>query len=70
VSFALAPTGAGLFVERVEWRSGKERTVHAAIFRSKESFERWCDGDPIRFDDPLLYANLKRGADELFASRR
>lgn len=60
VSFALAPLGAGLFVERVQVRSSKDRTFHSAFFRDDKSFESWCDADPIRFEYPLVYVRLRR----------
>lgn len=66
VTFTLAPTTSGVFVERVHLHSGSARVVHSAVFTKSESFLRWCDADSVRFDYPLVHVNLRRDGDALF----
>jgi len=60
VSFTLARTSTGVFVERVQLRRGQGRIVLSTVFTDNKSFERWCDADSMRFDYPLVYLSLKR----------
>ena len=65
VQFLLHRVADGVYVERVEERRRGLHTVQSMIFGDAESFTRWCDGDPVRFDHPVLHVNLKRCGDEL-----
>ena len=66
IAFSLAPTSHGVFVERVQLRSGKTRIVQATLFTDDASFNRWCDADAVQFEYPVVYVNLKRSGDALF----
>lgn len=66
VGFHLQRTAGGLYVEREDIPRRGLRTVQSLAFSDPASFERWCDGDPIRFDLPLLHAQLKRAGGELW----
>jgi hypothetical protein len=68
IAFTLAPTSHGLYVERVHLRPGAARVVQSTLFADDRSFQRWCDADAMRFDYPVVYVNLKRDGDALFAS--
>ncbi|MEJ8838121.1 hypothetical protein [Ramlibacter sp. AN1133] len=65
VAFTLSRAPMGIFVERVQFRQGRGRVTHAAIFTDDTSFERWCDADSVRFDYPLVHINLKRHGNNL-----
>jgi hypothetical protein len=64
--FFLQRIAGGVYVEREEIPRRGLRTLQSVHFADAASFERWCDGDPVRFQDPLLHVNLKREGDELF----
>jgi hypothetical protein len=66
VTFRLAATKRGVFVERVQLRRGSPRVSQSAVFADDLSFNRWCDADRVRFDYPVVYVNLKRHGDILF----
>ena len=66
VQFHLQRTAGGLYVEREDNPRRGLRTVQSLAFSDPPSFERWCDGDPIRFEHPLLHAQLKRAGSELW----
>lgn len=68
VTYTLTRTSSGLLVERVQQRFGGARIVQTALFTDAEVFHRWCAADSIRFDHPLVYANLRRAGDALFRS--
>lgn len=66
VEFHLQRTAGGLYVEREDIPRRGLRTIQSIAFGDPGSFERWCDGDPIRFEHPLLHAQLKRAGGELW----
>lgn len=68
IAFALKRSASGLLVEKRYCRSTGLRISHLMIFQSQSVFDRWCDIEPTRFDDPLLCDKLRRCAHELFAS--
>lgn len=65
VHFLLRRLPDGLYVEREESTRPRRCTVESMIFADAEAFAHWCDADPLRFEYPLLYVNLKRDGDEL-----
>lgn len=66
VQFHLQRTAGGLYVEREDIPRRGLRTVQSLAFIDAGSFKRWCDADPIRFEHPLLHAQLKRAGCELW----
>ena len=45
----------------------KEGIAHLALcFIDRASFERWCDDDAVRFEDPRLHQRLKRDGEALW----
>lgn len=59
----------GLYVEREETPCQGLHCVQSMQFRDVQQFERWCDGDPARFDHPLLHIALKRDGHALWQLR-
>lgn len=68
VAFAIARTASGLFIERRSCPKSGPRTSHAMIFKDISTFDRWCDIEPARFDDPLLCDLLRRRGHDLFSA--
>ena len=66
VSFFLQRVAGGLYVEREEIPRRGLRTVQSVHFTDPAAFNRWCEGDPVRFEHPLLHVNLKRDAEALW----
>lgn len=60
VRYVLRATQHGLLVERTRWRKGMVRLSVATVFRTNAQFARWCDADSVRFDYPMLHAQLRR----------
>lgn len=58
--FRICRAQTGIYVERVQFRHGKGRVIQSIIFVDGRSFERWCDADSMRFEHPLVHANLRR----------
>lgn len=69
VAFAIGRTLSGLFVEKRCCPITGPRTAQAMIFECESIFDRWCDAEPTRFDDPLLCDRLRRRGHELFTAR-
>jgi hypothetical protein len=64
--FRLQYHQGGLYVEREEIPCRGLHCVQSMHFRDARQFERWCDGDPARFEHPLLHAALKRDGGALW----
>jgi hypothetical protein len=64
--FRLQYHQGGLYVEREDLPSRGLHCVQSMHFRDVRQFERWCDGDPTRFEHPLLHIALKRDAQALW----
>lgn len=67
--FRLQSHEGGLYVEREEIPCRGLHCVQSMHFRDVRQFERWCDGDPARFEHPLLHHALKRDAGALWQLR-
>jgi hypothetical protein len=67
--FLLQYHQGGLYVEREEIPCHGLHCVQSMHFRDVRQFERWCDGDPARFEHPLLHLALKRDAGTLWQLR-
>ncbi|MGE0099078.1 MAG: hypothetical protein AB7S86_12105 [Hydrogenophaga sp.] len=60
VAFTLRPTALGLLVERTQRQPMGTRLVQVMVFADHEIFDRWCEVEPLRFGDALLYSQLRR----------
>lgn len=69
VAFAIARTASGLFIEKRSCPPTGPRTSHAMLFKDISTFNRWCDIEPARFDDPLLCDLLRRRGHDIFSER-
>jgi hypothetical protein len=69
VRFVLCRVAEGLYVRRELRRQRSGRVIQAVVFRSPEAFARWRAADALRFEHPLLHAELERAATETFAAR-
>lgn len=70
VAFALKASRFGLYVQRTQRRPLDAHVIQAMVFDSNEAFVRWCESDPIRFDHPVLYSQLRRHGDEALYTKR
>lgn len=66
VTFVLKASGSALYVERIQRRPLGTHVVQCMVFASAEDFARWCDAEPLRFDDPGLHQRLCRRGREFF----
>lgn len=69
-AFAISQTASALVVEKMHCPHEGPRTSHVMLFESEAVFNRWCDIEPIRFDDPLLCDQLRRRGHEFFAEHQ
>lgn len=70
VAFNLRATALGLLIERTQTQLVGARLVQTMVFDDVDSFDRWCASEPIRFDDPVLYDQLRRQGHEAFGGKR
>lgn len=66
VTFMLKASGGMLYVERIQRRPLGTHVVQCMVFGSADDFARWCDAEPLRFDDPGLHQRLCRRGREYF----
>lgn len=66
VRFFLKRVGCGLYVEREDLPRRGRPTMQILDFAEPAAFQRWCDGDSVRFEDPQVYVGLQREADTLW----
>ena len=70
VVFALRATAFGLLIERTQRQAIGTRLVQTMVFEDQPTFDRWCDSEPMRFEDPMLCDRLRREGHEAFGSQR
>ncbi|MCV2367012.1 hypothetical protein [Roseateles oligotrophus] len=66
IRFLLQASAAGLYLERHQQVSPTEQYALCMIFETSELFARWCDSEPIRFEHPVLYSQLRRQGEDMF----
>jgi hypothetical protein len=70
LAFTVLRTSTGLLIERQHCPIAGARTAQMMAFDSAEGFDRWCDCEPVRFDDPKLHDQLRREGHEALDSLR
>jgi hypothetical protein len=70
VAFKLRATALGLLIERTQSQPVGARLVQTMVFADVDSFDRWCTSEPIRFEDPVLYDQLRREGHEALGGKR
>jgi hypothetical protein len=65
MSFQVRLCGDLLYVERLQHRPLGIHLVQGMVFDNDAAFGRWCDAEPLRFDDPSLHRRLRRRGQEL-----
>ncbi|WP_181178993.1 hypothetical protein [Methylibium rhizosphaerae] len=64
VVFTLVPTARGVAVERVLVHGGNV-VSQVVAFADAESFHRWCDANPMRFENPSIHVEVTRDGDAI-----
>jgi hypothetical protein len=70
VTFTLRATDLGLLIERAQGQHFGARLVQTMVFADSGSFERWCASEPMRFEDPGLYDQLRREGHDALGGKR
>ena len=70
VVFAMRATAFGLLIERTQRQAVGTRLVQTMVFEDQPTFDRWCDSEPMRFEDPMLYDRLRREGHEALGGQR
>jgi hypothetical protein len=60
VTLVLRRTTHGLLIERTQHQVVGMRLVQALVFADQNSFDHWCEFEPLRFEDGLLFGKLVR----------
>ena len=69
LEFAIHRVPTGLMIEKRLWRPSGPRTAQTLFFRDAAGFDRWCELEPVRFEDPLLYGELRRQGHDALGKR-
>ena len=59
-----------LLVERTQHQAQGARLVQCMAFGDQGTFDRWCESEPMRFEDAVLYDQLRREGHGAFGSKR
>lgn len=70
VVISLKATALGLVVERSQHQTVGIRLVQVLVFTDQPAFDRWCEFEPMRFEDALLFGHLRREGHAAFSSTR
>jgi hypothetical protein len=70
VMFAICAAPDGLLVQRTQCQALSAHLVQCLVFIDLNTFTRWCDSEPVRFADPVLFARLRREGDEALGGKR
>lgn len=70
VAFTLRATALGLVIERTQRQLLGIRLVQVLVFTDQPAFDRWCEFEPMRFEDALLFGHLRREGHAAFTSNR
>jgi hypothetical protein len=60
VTLVLRRTTHGLLIERTQRQVVGMHLVQALVFADQNSFDHWCEFEPLRFEDGLLFGKLVR----------
>jgi hypothetical protein len=70
VAFVLRATSQGLLIERSQGERLGPRLTQTLVMADSEAFERWCAAEPVRFEDPVLFDQLRRDGHDALALKR
>lgn len=70
VVYVLRPATSGLVIERIQRRPLGACFMQSLLFTDREGFDRWCESDAIRFDEPVLYNRLCREGQARLGGKR
>ena len=70
VGFVLCASINGLLIERTLRQTIGARLVQCMVFGDTGTFDRWCESEPMRFEDPVLYDRLRREGHEALGGKR
>ncbi len=70
VAFTLRATALGLVIERTQRQVVGTRLVQLLVFTDQPAFDRWCEFEPMRFEDVLLYTHLRREGHAALTAKR
>jgi len=70
LEFVVIRMSDGLLLERRHWPAAGLRTAQTMVFDNAKAFDRWCDTEPVRFNDPQLHMQLRREGHEVLDGLR
>ena len=59
-----------LLVERTQHQAQGARLVQCMAFGDQSTFDRWCESEPMRFEDAVLYDQLRREGHDALGGKR
>jgi len=68
VEYDLTNRPGGIFMCRKTCDERGVKVQTSIVFHNRDDFESWCNSDAVVRENPLLQVELKRHADNFFAS--
>ena len=70
VGIVLRASNGGLLIERTQRQEIGSRLVQCMVLGDTSAFDRWCESEPMRFEDPVLYDRVRREGHEALGGKR
>lgn len=70
VTYVLRGNADGLLLQRTSCRRADARLLQTFHFTTVETFDRWCEGALLRFEEPHLWDQLLRAGHEILERAR
>ena len=70
VGFVMRASPNSLLVERTQHQALGARLVQCMAFGDQGTFDRWCESEPIRFEDAVMYDQLRREGHDALGGKR
>lgn len=70
VGFVMRASLNSLLVERTQHQALGARLVQCMTFGDQGTFDRWCESEPMRFEDAVLYDQLRREGHDALGGKR
>ena len=70
IGIVLRESIRGLLLERTQRQEIGTRLVQCMVLADATAFDRWCESEPMRFEDPVLYDRIRREGHEALGGKR
>lgn len=70
IAFSLSSVGNRLFVQRTHRNRAGTVAIQCLVISDRDEFRNWCEVEPTRFEDPVVFDRLRRYGDDVLGCDR